>query len=440
MSSGIADVFAIGIGECGSNLLSSYISERRQAGLIPRLRGYLIMNTDSTDIAKAREKYNIPKDNTLVYGETGFGVGGKFVEGYNAILNSKATILAQLKELGYEGVSGFIIFTSLGGGTGSGGTPALIKLLRDRFIKEEQRRIFIYVVGVLPFKGQSSEALNATWSLSRLVKAQIEEEGADLILLLSNRTMLDRLIQWKRGVFTDMLASKLGVAAMQLEPESIIVPSTLDNPDKESKEIEQTFVDIINPFAVRVVEHMLKPAIYEFGKEVFPTTDLADYARKLDPIAVPALYEDVAFLPDAGNIPEQIKSIVRHTIEELSLVRVSKNPQATSAFYVFSGPRTLVKIDYDPFVKEALSNYLAEGAAVTPTIVNYSNESAELTFLAILGLPKLEELKDLVSEAYQLIKLHSGSPLKEKWFDRAKGVPKSKLIEAVNDLQSLLGV
>jgi len=440
MSSGMADVFAIGIGECGSNLLASYIQERRQTGVIPRLRGYLIMNTDSTDIAKAREKYGIPKDNTLVYGETGFGVGGKFVEGYNAVVNSKATILAQLKELGYEGVSGFIIFTSLGGGTGSGGTPALIKLLRERFIKEEQRRIFIYVVGVLPFKGQSSEALNAVWSLSRLVKAQIEEEGADLILLLSNRTMLDRLIQWKRGVFTDILASKLGMSITALQPESVLVPSTLDNPDKQAKEIEQTFVDIINPFAVRVVEHMLKPAVYEIGKEVFPTTDLADYARKLDPIVVPALYEDVAFLPEAGNISEQIKMIVKHTIEELSLVRVNKNPQASSAFYVFSGPKRLVKIDYDPYVKEALSVYLAEGAAVTPTIVNYADDSVELNFLALLGLPKLDELRDIISEASQLIKLHSGSPLKEKWFERSKGVPKAKLIEAVHDLQSLLGV
>ncbi|MGQ4832972.1 MAG: hypothetical protein ACP6IS_03605 [Candidatus Asgardarchaeia archaeon] len=39
-----------------------------------------------------------------------------------------------------------------------------------------------------------------------------------------------------------------------------------------------------------------------------------------------------------------------------------------------------------------------------------------------------------------LIQLHSGSPLKEKWFERTKGVPKEKIIEAVEDLKTLLGI
>ena len=436
-SSGTADIFAIGIGECGSNLLASYLAQKRYGETIPRLKGYLLMNTDKADIAKAREKYKIPKDNTLVYGETEFGVGGKFVEGYKAIIQSKNAILSQLRDLGYEGTSGFIIFTSLGGGTGCGGTPALIKILRERFMKEEQRRVYIYVVGVLPFKGQSSEALNATWALSRLVKAHIEEEGADLIILLSNRTMLDRLLQFKRGVVTDLLTSKLGWDISQLT--EIEVPSTIDGATEYAKKIEESFVDLINPLAVKVIEFMLRPAVYETGKEVFPTTDLADYARKLDPIVVPALYEDVAFIPDAGDIKEQIRFIIRHTIEELSLVRVNRNPQATSAYYILFGPKDVAKIDYDPYIKRALSDYLAPGASIIPSIVQYQNATS-LDLLVLLGLPKLDELKDLINEAYMLIQLHSGSPLKEKWFERTKGVPKEKIIEAVEDLKTLLGI
>jgi len=438
MASATADVFAIGIGECGSNLLASYLRSGTQKEVMPRLRGFLLMNTDATDIAKAREKYNIPKDNTLVYGETGFGVGGKFIEGYKAVMDSKNTILAQLKELGYEGVSGFIIFTSLGGGTGAGGTPALIRLLRERFIKEEQRRIYIYVLGVLPFKGQSSEALNAAWTLSTLVKEQLEEGGADLILLLSNRTMLERLLQWKRGVVVDLLSSRLGIAISE-NTTTLEVPSTLDQADERALAIERSFVDVINPYAARVIDFMLRPAIYEPGKEVFPTTDLADYARKLDSIVVPALYEDVAFLPEAGDIPSQINAVVKHAVEELSLVRVGKNPQASSAFYLLSGPRSLAKIDYDPYIKSSLSPYLAPGASVIPAIVSY-DDYPQLDLLLLLGLPKLEELKDMIDEATKLIRLHSGNPLKEKWFLRSKGVEKEKLIEAVKDLQSLLGL
>ncbi|MGQ4832971.1 MAG: hypothetical protein ACP6IS_03600 [Candidatus Asgardarchaeia archaeon] len=387
-SAATADIFAIGIGEAGSNLLASYLAQRSQGTMIPRLKGYLLMNTDKADIAKVREKYKIPKDNTLVYGETEFGVGGKFVEGYKAVMQSKNTILSQLRDLGYEGVSGFIIFTSLGGGTGCGGTPALIKILRERFIKEEQRRIYIYVVGVLPFKGQSSEALNAVWALSRLVKAHIEEEGADLILLLSNRTMLDRLLQFKKGVVTDIITSKLGWDLSKIT--EIEVPSTIDGATEYAKMVEESFIDLINPLAVKVVEYMLRPAVYEPGKEVFPTTDLADYARKLDPIVVPALYEDAAFMPDAGDVAEQIRFIIKHTVEELSLVRVSRNPQATSAFYILFGPKNVAKIDYDPYIKRALSDYLAPGASVIPAIVQYQNATS-LNLLVLLGLPKLDE-------------------------------------------------
>ncbi|MHA1626562.1 MAG: hypothetical protein ACTSYT_01550 [Candidatus Asgardarchaeia archaeon] len=435
---GMADIFAIGLGECGCNLLASYIKERRESGLMPRLRGYLLMNTNNSDIKKTREKYGIPKDNTLVYGETGFGVGGKFMEGYHAVLNSKDTILAQLKELGYEGVSGFILFTSLGGGTGCGGTPALIKLLRDRFKEEERRRIFIYVVGVLPFKGQSSEALNSMWALSRLVRAQLEEEGADLIILLSNRTMLERLVQWRRGIVTDILYSRLRDIVGERNIAEIEVASSLEG-ESETSRIEQTFIEIVNPLAVKVIEHMLRPAVFVEGKDVFPNTDLADYARKLDPITIPALYEDAAFIPEGGNIPEQIRAMVRHTVEELSLVRVNQNPQASSAFYVISGPKEIIKIEYDIFIKEALKSYLAEGAAVTPTIVQQEN-ATQIDLLILLGLPKLDELKDLIKEAENLIKIHSGSPLKEKWFERSKGVSKETIVSALRDVKSLLGV
>ncbi len=163
-----SEIFAIGIGECGSNLVGSYLSKSKKGELPQRIREYLVMNTDRGDLLKARKKYSISSKRTLLYSDAEIGVGGKFSAGYDSVIDSEDIILNQLQALGYEGISGFCIFTSFGGGTGCGGTPALIRLLRKRFAEQEKRKIFIYVFGVLPFVNQSSEAVNSVWALSKL--------------------------------------------------------------------------------------------------------------------------------------------------------------------------------------------------------------------------------------------------------------------------------
>ena len=55
----VAEVFAIGLGECGSNLVGAYLKQARERMLPPRIRGYLCMNTDRSDITKLRQKYDI---------------------------------------------------------------------------------------------------------------------------------------------------------------------------------------------------------------------------------------------------------------------------------------------------------------------------------------------------------------------------------------------
>jgi len=335
----VAEVFAIGIGECGSNLVGAYLKQAREQKLPPRIRGYLCMNTDRSDIQKLRQKYDIPKDNTLLYGESDIGCGGNFTDGYEYVHKYKDVILGQLTQLGYEGVSGFVIFTSTGGGTGCGGTPALIEILKKRFQEEEGRRIFIYTVGVLPFKDQTSEALNTMWALSKLLRAQLEDQGADLVCLLSNRAMLSRILAWREGEVADFLQRQLSIDVAKVQDVESLVPSTVDGADELAKQQEAAFVELVNPLALRFVEHMLSPGVVEPGKEVFPTTDLADYARKLDPIVVPCLYTDVGIIPSAGNIPQQLRSMVRYAVEHCSFAEIGTEPQASSVYYTFSGPR-----------------------------------------------------------------------------------------------------
>ena len=87
-----AEVFAIGIGECGSNIVGSYLKTSMDKKLPSRVRGYLLINTDRADLTKVRQKYGIPKENTLLYGASEIGVGGRFMDGYNSVMESKDII------------------------------------------------------------------------------------------------------------------------------------------------------------------------------------------------------------------------------------------------------------------------------------------------------------------------------------------------------------
>jgi hypothetical protein len=434
-----AEVFAIGIGECGSNIVGSYLQTSRDKKLPSRVRGYLLINTDRADLTKVRQKYGIPKENTLLYGASEIGVGGRFMDGYNSVMESKDIIFDQLSNLGFEGVSGFCIFTSLGGGTGCGGTPAIIELLKQRFQEEEGRRIFVYVIGILPFEGQSSEALNSIWAVSKLLRAQLQERGADLTILLSNRTMLKRILQWRKGDTVGYLQRELEVDIADIDSIETMVPSTLEEASAADARTEQAFVELVNPLALDVVEAMLSPGVWEKSKDVFPTTDLADYARKLDPVVVPALYTDIGLIPDAGSMPKQLKTMIDYAVKECSYADVGEEPNAESVYYVMSGPRHVAKAEFGMHVKEALDKFIAPGAAITPCYVQYlTQDDSNTNLLLLLGLPKIPELVQIINEATQLVNLHSGaSPLKQGWFMRSKGTTRKELVDAINDFREL---
>lgn len=433
-----AEVFAIGIGECGSNIVGSYLKRSKDKKLPSRVRGYLLINTDRADLTKVRQKYQIPKEHTLLYGASEIGVGGRFMDGYNSIMESKDIIFDQLSNLGFEGVSGFCIFTSLGGGTGCGGTPALIDLLKQRFQEEEGRRIFVYVIGVLPFEGQSSEALNSIWAVSKLLRAQLQERGADLTILLSNRTMLKRILQWRQSDTVDYLQQELNVDIADVDSIQTMVPSTIDEGTAIDTRTEQAFVELVNPLALDVVEAMLSPGVWEKHKDVFPTTDLADYARKLDPVVVPALYQDVGLIQDQASMPKQLRQMIDHAVRECSYADVGDEPNAESVYYVMSGPRQVAKAEFGMHLKEALDKFIAPGAAITPCYVQYHTNETMTNLLLLLGLPKIPELVQIINEATQLVNLHSGaSPLKQGWFMRSKGTSRKELIDAINDFREL---
>ncbi|NHJ01911.1 MAG: hypothetical protein EAX86_07180 [Candidatus Heimdallarchaeota archaeon] len=439
-----SEIFAIGIGECGSNLVGSYLAKSKKGELPPRIREYLVMNTDRGDLLKARKKYSISKKRTLLYSDAEIGVGGKFSAGYDAVMNSQDIILNQLQGLGYEGISGFCIFTSFGGGTGCGGTPALIRLLRERFAKEEKRKIFIYVFGVLPFDNQSSEAVNSIWALSRLLRLQLEEGnmGPDLILLLSNRTMLNRVLSMQRGESVDLLSKTgLDLADVSAEVRRTSTPNVLGQVSTDLPvKMEEEFVELINPLALDCIAEMLSPGVPEIGKEVLPTTDIGDFALKLDSVVVPAMYDDLSIFPEIGGVGSQLSTAVEYTAANCSLTYMGTNPGASSVFSVLSGPKDIARVEFDPLLKKALTPFLAKGASISPTYCAFDDDKIKSSLLLLFGLPKVPELYNLLEEAKSLIELHSGdSELKQHWFKRSKGTTQAELQNAVQDLEKLFG-
>ncbi|MHA1206320.1 MAG: hypothetical protein ACTSR4_03915 [Candidatus Hodarchaeales archaeon] len=438
-----SEIFAIGIGECGSNLVGSYLSKSKKGELPSRIREYLVMNTDRGDLLKARKKYSISSKRTLLYSDAEIGVGGKFSAGYDSVIDSEDIILNQLQALGYEGISGFCIFTSFGGGTGCGGTPALIRLLRKRFAEQEKRKIFIYVFGVLPFVNQSSEAVNSVWILSKLLRLQLEKGnmGPDLILLLSNNTMLKRVLSMQRGEAVDLLSRNDGLDLKTLKTE-VPRPNVLGQTDTPMPvQTEEAFVELINPLALESIAEMLSPGVPEVGKEVLPTTDIGDFALKLDSVVVPAMYNDLAIFPEVGDVGSQLTAAVEHAAAHCSLTNMGNNPGASSVFSVLSGPKEIARVEFDPLLKKALSPFLAKGASISPTYCAYDDDKARASLLLLFGLPRIPELYDILEEAKALINLHSGSSeLKQHWFQRSKGTTKLELENAVSDLEKLFGI
>ncbi|HKZ43102.1 MAG TPA: hypothetical protein VJ044_19240, partial [Candidatus Hodarchaeales archaeon] len=215
--------------------------------------------------------------------------------------------------------------------------------------------------------------------------------------------------------------------------------SKKEPPDKNLMK-EEEFINLVNPLAMELIDHMLSPGITEPGKTVHPTTDLADYSRRLDSIVVPALFKDVPLFPEVGDLDAQFQNIMDFSILKQSLADMGKKPEAESVYVVLSGPKDLSRVEYGPIIKSALKNYIAKGAAVTPTFISYDRADTTPVLLCLFGLPKIPEIKDILEEAKGLISLHSGkSDLKEHWFMKSKGVSREVLEQAVNDLEQLFG-
>ncbi|ERG88971.1 MAG: cell division GTPase, partial [halophilic archaeon J07HX5] len=158
-------VGAIGIGQAGGKILDTFLAYDEEIAESP-IRSALAVNTAETDLLGLT---HVGDDQKLLIGEdtqNGGGVGADNETGASVTTDNIERIHDSLEQMPRHELDGFLILTSLGGGTGSGGTPVIA-----RHINSMYDSLPVYVVGVLPSKREGQlYAYNAARSLQTLLQ------------------------------------------------------------------------------------------------------------------------------------------------------------------------------------------------------------------------------------------------------------------------------
>lgn len=161
----------IGVGGGGCNAVTYMYNQKIQGC------NFIVCNTDS----QALQKSNVPIKIQL--GE-GLGAGTNPTKGRNAALDSQDIIAEKVLD---NGTQMLFITAGMGGGTGTGASPVIAKMAKDK-------GILTVAVVTLPFKNEGDE------SLSKAVEGIHElESNVDSLLIINNEKLYeffgDQLVQ-----------------------------------------------------------------------------------------------------------------------------------------------------------------------------------------------------------------------------------------------------
>lgn len=155
-------VFFIGFGQAGGKIVDMFIEQDRRSGT-QNFRG-IAVNTARTDLMGLK---HIELKDRILIGQTvvkGHGVGTDNVMGAKITADEIDSVINAIDSRGTHDVDAFVIIAGLGGGTGSGGSPVLVRHLK-RIYREP-----VYAVGIIPAPEEGRlYSYNAARSLSTLV-------------------------------------------------------------------------------------------------------------------------------------------------------------------------------------------------------------------------------------------------------------------------------
>ena len=163
----------IGVGGGGCNAVN-YMYEQKIEGC-----SFIVCNTDSQALAAS------PVPTKIQMGSQGLGAGTDPAAGRNAALESQEEIAAKVID---NGTQMLFITAGMGGGTGTGASPVIAKMAKDK-------GILTVAVVTLPFKNEGIE------SHSKAIAGIHElEKNVDSLILINNEKLYD--------FFGDMLIQK----------------------------------------------------------------------------------------------------------------------------------------------------------------------------------------------------------------------------------------
>jgi cell division protein FtsZ len=154
----------IGVGGGGCNAVN-YMYKQKIKGC-----NFIVCNTDSQALCKSEVPTKIQM------GAKGLGAGTDPVEGRNAALESQDEIAEKVLDNGTEML---FITAGMGGGTGTGASPVIAKMAKDR-------GILTVAVVTIPFKNEGNE------SQSKAVDGIHElEKNVDSLLIINNEKLYE---------------------------------------------------------------------------------------------------------------------------------------------------------------------------------------------------------------------------------------------------------
>jgi cell division GTPase FtsZ len=275
-------VVLIGVGQAGGKVAQSIVEFDYEMGF-EAVQDAFAVNTAASDLqALDLDSMLIGQDRVK-----GHGVGGDNELGAEIMQEEATEVLDQLGERIHSEVEAVVIVAGLGGGTGSGGAPALSK---------ELRRIYdipIYVLGILPGRDEGSiYQTNAGRSLKTVARE------SDATLLIDNDAWRESGESVEEGYesINEQISQRVGLLLASGEVVDGVAESVVD-----SSEI----INTLRGSGIASLGYATAKASVDAGENVNTITSITRSALLTGMSLPDAVDAEAALLVIAGN-PDRI--------------------------------------------------------------------------------------------------------------------------------------
>ena len=205
----------VGVGQAGGKVTAAIKEFDKEMGF-GSVRGAMAVNTASADL----QELDMP---TQLIGRDrvgGHGVGGDNELGAAVMEDNSRQVMAELEPMLGANTESIVVIAGLGGGTGSGGAPVLVRELRQVY------DVPVYALGILPGRDEGSMyQVNAGRSLKTLA------DTADATLLIDNDAFRSTGESLTEGfdAINDAIARRIGLLLASGEAVEGVGESVVDS-------------------------------------------------------------------------------------------------------------------------------------------------------------------------------------------------------------------